>query len=429
MDNDALSYVDYINKTNINTHKLVLKKYKDKLQNTLDLKGDTPIFLDTNVLLKSYSISFEARETLLKFYKEYKTSIYLTQQVQLEFTKNREDIIERFFEDVTKGLPSSFNQNILNHFKSFLEKNKTILVDYKNFEKSLKKIESNLTKLSESLEKDIKKKKNENSDILLNDSFLEVFSSCNCLSSTQELITKAKTEFDTLKKSINSEKIDSEIKKLGNVFPGMGDIKQKPNNPYGDFILYHELMEYSTKNKTDIIFLTYDTTKGDWMKFNKQPHIHYIENFYLNTGQIIYILDAKRILEESLNINFTSLINLLPTTFSDTKIHSEDIKDFLLKKFPTAKLDGTFSLDELCEELIYNGYSDLEKVEFEADRADRAFINHLNIEYSGNNGFTSVGNLRMRLKIFNKDYFMLSKSTGNYEKAKSNLHEKYKHLL
>ena len=149
MENTNLSYIDKKDKTSIQIHEKILALYKENINNIISFKNETPIFLDTNVLLKSYSISFEARESLLKFYNDFKHRIFLTSQVQLEFTKNREDIIERFFEDVTQGLPNSFQSDILNHFKIFLEKNKTILVDYKDFEKNLKKIETQLIKLGE----------------------------------------------------------------------------------------------------------------------------------------------------------------------------------------------------------------------------------------------------------------------------------------
>ena len=428
MKEQPLSFINCINKTNIETHKLVLNKYKSKFDDIVNLKDETPIFLDANVLLKSYSISFEARANLLKFYQDFKSKIFISQQVQIEFTKNREDIIERFFEDVTKGLPDSFNKNIINHFKSFLENNKTILVDYKDFEKKLQQIESELTKLSDSLNNDTKQKKDENRDILLNDAFLEIFSQCKCLESNSELIDKAKKDFNDLKKTINLDKIDSEIKKIGKAFPGLGDIKQKPDNPYGDFILYYELMEFAKSNKKDIIFLTYDTTKGDWMKMNKQPHIHYIENFYLNTGQIIYILDAKRIFQESLKIDFTSLINLYPENHSNSKITKNSLNDFLQRKFLDAFQDDETLINNICDELIYNGYESFEKLENDLDRAENGFQQYISDECLGENKFTKVGNLRIRLKILNKNYHMKSNTEDKFFKSKQNLYDKYGNL-
>lgn len=431
MENNSLSYIDQIDKTSIKTHEKILNLYKENIADIISLKGDTPIFLDTNVLLKSYSISFEARESLYKFYNDYCKRIHLTGQVQLEFTKNREDIIERFFEDVTQVLPNSYNSEILNHFKAFLEKNKTILVDYKDFEKNLKNIESQLIIFGENLCSEIDKKKDENCDLLLNDKFLKIFSLCNCLSISDELIIKAKYDFDALRKNVVIEKLDSELKKLGKVFPGMGDLKLKPDYPYGDFIIYYELMKFALENNSDVIFLTYDTTKGDWMKFNKNPHTHYVENFYLNTGHILYILDAKRVFEESLNIKFTSLINVSPTNSENYKIeiNIRNLEELLINKYPKAEITHKVSLSDLCDELIHNGYSNLEDVEFDADKANDAFLQYLVDYEKGRNKFNIVGNLRVRLELYNEAYCMWNSDLGEYKKSTRDLHKKYKHLI
>ncbi|MBS2101149.1 PIN-like domain-containing protein [Carboxylicivirga linearis] len=435
MSTEVISYLDKIEKSNLRNHKEVLQKYKDGLNNAIGLKGDTPIFLDTNVLLKSYSISFEAREELLKFYNHYKNRIFLTEQVQKEFTKNREDIIERFFEDVTQGLPNSFTKEILNHFKSFLEKNKTILVDYREFEKKLNNIKVELEDLSKELNNNIEVKKEENSDILLNDKFLELFYSCNCMYTDAPIAEKAISDFDIMSKKISKEKIDSLIKKPHVAFPGMGDLKTKPDNPYGDFIIFYEMMEYASSQKSDIIFLTYDTTKGDWMKQNKQPHIHYIENFYYNTGQLIYILDAQRIFEETLHIDFTSLIKINPSSvYNKWEITPLNLDELLKEKYPKELPDNEDTIEELCNELIYNGYDDLNFISREADKANVAFLQYVihNSKKGGPVKFTKVGNLRVRLDMLNENYAIFDKigeGDGEYTVQSLDRYANYHHLI
>lgn len=431
MSAEEISYLGKVGKANLHVHKEVLQKYKDGILEAIELKGDTPIFLDANVLLKSYSISFEAREELLKFYNTYKNRICLTEQVQKEFTKNREDIIERFFEDVTQGLPNSFNKEIINHFKSFLEKNKTILVDYRDFEKKLNEIEIELSKLNDELNSDIEEKKKENSHILLDDKFLEIFYTCNCLTTKDGIIKKAANEFDELRKTISKDKIDSEIKKPGRVFPGMGDIKTKPDEPYGDFIIFNEMMSYALEQKTDIVFLTYDTTKGDWMKYNKQPHIHYIENFYLNTKQIIYILDAKRIFEETLGISFTSLIKLTDNSICEkVDLNLSNLQEFLNLKYPNGKKDTEETINELYLELIHNGYDDLNYIKSEVDKANDAYYQYVKEKNNGVDNFTRVGNLRIRLDIINENYAIKDEThQGEYVVQLLNRFKEYNHLV
>jgi hypothetical protein len=71
----------------IESHKEILEKFYVGFEQAKILKGDAKIFLDTNVLLKSYNTSFKAREKLLQFFRDYKSRIILTAQVQLEYLK------------------------------------------------------------------------------------------------------------------------------------------------------------------------------------------------------------------------------------------------------------------------------------------------------------------------------------------------------
>lgn len=408
MEDKKISYLNMIEQGNIEVYEKILSNYKSNIDKVVKLEGDIPVFLDSNVFLKSYSISFKAREKLMEFFEKYKSRIHITNQVQLEFIKNREDIIERFFDDITNGLPNNFKQGILNKFSSFLEKNKTILVDYENFESELQNIKTKLEGLHESLNKGVQSRKGENNNLILDDPFLNIFSNCNCHSKETNIVENAMTDFKTLASKIDKDKIDSEIKKPRKAFPGIGDIKQKPQNPYGDYIIFHEIMKYANDNSSDIIFLTYDTTKGDWMKFNKNPHIHYIENFYLNTGQMIYILDAKRVLEDNLKLKFTSLVSVTEKSdVNQTLITIKTLHDFLLKKYPEAKSSSTLDLGEMCRELIHNGYGSIEQIEIDADRTNDAYQRYILHKENGSNRFSRVGNIRLRLHMLNPNYLIL----------------------
>ncbi len=57
----------------IESHTHILDKFYVGFEQAKILKGDANIFLDTNVLLKSYSTSFKAREKLLQFFKDFKS--------------------------------------------------------------------------------------------------------------------------------------------------------------------------------------------------------------------------------------------------------------------------------------------------------------------------------------------------------------------
>ncbi|MEL6251959.1 MAG: PIN-like domain-containing protein, partial [Bacteroidota bacterium] len=90
-----------------------IELYKSNFKKTLELKEETPIFIDTNILLRYYSISFSNRKILFDFFKKYKRRIFVTSQVQKEFVKNREDIIGRFFNETLDKLEEKAEPPVL----------------------------------------------------------------------------------------------------------------------------------------------------------------------------------------------------------------------------------------------------------------------------------------------------------------------------
>ena len=102
-----ISFGNKVKELTVTSYVDSLAKYRTGLSNALELKGKIPIFLDTNILLRYYSISFKSRKALLSFFTKHKKQIIITSQVQKEFIKNREDIIERYFEDKAQYKPDS----------------------------------------------------------------------------------------------------------------------------------------------------------------------------------------------------------------------------------------------------------------------------------------------------------------------------------
>lgn len=308
--NNEHSFLAKKNLSSITEYIECLDKFSSDFNKAISLENEFIIFLDTNVLLRYYSISFTARAKLFEFIKENSKRIVLSSQVQYEFIKNREDVIQRFFEQVTNKIPKDFNSDIVNKMKSFLETHKIVLKDYPFVETGIVKCQVELEKLLTKLNETSEGKRKEYTDLIVKDSFLDLLKECLMTEPLFENeIKKIKSDFDELKKLVKSEKLDSVfLNSHESVFPGLGDIVNKPDNPYGDFIIYHEIMKYQIKNKTNVIFLTFDNTKGDWMTKDKSTYLHYVQNMFLNTGKILYILDADRTLGKVLNVNIESLV-------------------------------------------------------------------------------------------------------------------------
>jgi len=79
-------------------------------------------------------------------------------------------------------------------------------------------------------------------------------------------------------------------------------------------------------NNTNVSFLTFEKSKGDWIKENKEPHLHYIETVYLNTKKSFYIIEAEKYFEDILKISFKSVID----NQNDEIIDSQYINYFIL---------------------------------------------------------------------------------------------------
>lgn len=290
-------------------YKEAIEYYYENFEDAFELKNNIPIFLDTNVLLRFYSISFKQRSLLNKFFTKRKKQIVLSKQVQKEFIKNREEVIEKYFQTALGGLSEQFNTEVINRITKFKQEHQEIIKDFDFLGEELTSQQKSLESVLEKLEEEIEKKRKENKKIKFQDRTLDLFASFQQLNNLDdEELDFLTSEFDGLKKNVDPSKIKAEIKKPNKAFPGMGDIQDKPENPYGDYFLFHEMIKYSNVNETDLIFLTYDTTKGDWIKSNREPHIHYIQRVFKINNKSIFIIDANSFFEKLFSTSFNSLI-------------------------------------------------------------------------------------------------------------------------
>lgn len=328
---DKISFGTKLKELDLTSYIESISKYRDNLAHSLELKESIPIFIDTNILLRYYSISFSARKSFFDFLKKYKTRIFLTTQVQKEFVKNREDIIARFFNETLNKLEGNFKEEIKNQVQSYIEKNKILLDDFPIFEGKLLKINSDIEKTQEKLIDEIESIKEKLHDTKYEDELLTLIQEMNLINLLSEEDSKFLiNEFDVLKKKIEVSKIKSEMSKPQVAFPGLSDIQKKPENPYGDYLLFHEMIKYMKANSKDAIFLTYDTTKGDWIKENKEPHSHYIQIVYLATGQSLFFVDAERFFDTHLKKHFNSLVPIRDYYSHKSEYEKDFIHDFVV---------------------------------------------------------------------------------------------------
>ena len=285
-----------------------LKRFNDGLEAAINLDNGIPIFLDTNVLLRTYNSSFEDRVKLKEFFLRNKERIIITNQVEIEFMKNREGVIDEFTTNITNKIPDNFQSDVVNKINGYYDANKAFLKDYPKIYKKIQKLQKDSTTVLDDIKKEINDSSEVKKNIKFSDDILDIYTQFKF---TEKLsvaeITFLNQEYDAHKVGITSENLKSKLGKAGVAFPGIGDLKEKPDDPYGDFIIFHEMLRYVKDNNIDVVFLTYDSTKGDWLDLNGNPHVHYAVNTSLNTNKNIYILDAKRVLKGLLEISPTSL--------------------------------------------------------------------------------------------------------------------------
>jgi hypothetical protein len=349
---DNLTFVDKQSKQTLESHKYILNEYRKSIESVTKLEGNLPIFLDTSVILSLYEISFIARTKIKQFLRNNKNRIVLTGQVQFEFIKNREKVINSFREDVTERLPKDFNGNVISKLNAFVNDNKIKLEDYPKIQEKLLNVQSVLSELLKEIQENVNDKKGIAASLLYEDDSLTILSEAKLLTTLEESYIKIiKEDYKKLLPLFKSK--PNELYTLSS-FPGCGE-KGEKDNPEGDFIIYHELLKYAADNKTNVVFLTNDTSKGDWLRKDGKPHLHYIENFYLNTGFILFVLNAERLFETLFETSFESLIE--DRIDEPNMIKHHELETFLrdvecLKNF---KMPDEGAINVLAKQLYRNG--------------------------------------------------------------------------
>ncbi len=219
--------------------------------------------------------------------------------------------MSKFSEDVTQ-IQQKFKGDIAGAVTQFSSNYKIILTDYPAIQTELSKLSKQVANLLEAIKREVPNDNASLNNILYKDDFISFFQELEKLKTLDiDFIKRIKLEFDQFLKDIDKTNIDKEGFKA---FPGCYEKKEKSDDPYGDYIIYHEMLHYAKRHSCDVIFLTYDITKGDWMQKSKSPHLHYVENFYQNTDQMLYILDGERTFDD-LDINFKSFNSVQDLTW------------------------------------------------------------------------------------------------------------------
>lgn len=341
--------------------KNALSQYRDNFSSAMELSDDFILFLDTNIYLDYYGMSQKQKKFLLEFLNKNKDKIVIPNEVEVEFLRNRMGVIEKDLFIPMNAISTDFSKakkNIINQLIKFEnEKKKILSEDYSfiwdKFIEFKSNIENTLDQynIEDDLEEEIKVAFSNMKNINISDDLLSMIGDFNVLPSlSTEEKNFLKTKFDDYS---NRRRDFKETLKSRFFFPGCGDSK---DNPYGDFIIYHEMLKFMKTKEKNIIFLTNDVTKADWIKKDRSPILKYIENTFELTKKTLYIFHAEPLLEISFeniheNKSGDNLIEDFENLLGLISEHSSDILySYLEKNRENKNLAATTVMNKLCSE-------------------------------------------------------------------------------
>lgn len=239
------------------------------------------VVIDTNVILNFYRYSSDTRNEVWKILDKIKSRLWIPYQVCIEYSRNKDIVIERVENSLTK-----IETEISKQFHSSTIKLQE--VDKKEISCKEKIIQA-INNANEEIKKLIEEERRQQehfseNDIVLN-KMLELFDG-QCGEMVEE---------DKLNK-IKEEAKRREDKKIP---PGYCDHNKEEN--FGDYYIFYDIMQKAKKEKRDIIFVTNDE-KPDWYLCkdgkNKGGRPELLNEFYKNTKQLLFICNTNTFVKQ-----------------------------------------------------------------------------------------------------------------------------------
>ena len=265
--------------------------------------GEMPIFIDTNILIDLYSSSHISRNAFLNFMEKNAHRIIIPRHVLDEYMSHRMGDIEKIPNEISKKRETLLNlvaelEDPISLFKHKIANE----LNQRGFLHEAPSIKDCLAKILDILESKLKMDDTYNELIKRTQNAISISEEdMQIVTQNNDVILATVCKLQLLNSLTDKEKTYLEElfetmyeKPKKEAFPGRGDKEHcKETNVYGDFFIYHEMMKYIAAKGTDAVFLTKDITKGDWIRKDRKPHMHYIIDSFANSGHILYIVDAN----------------------------------------------------------------------------------------------------------------------------------------
>lgn len=243
--------------------------------------------LDANVLLSLYRYSDSTRSELLQVFEALAGRLWIPNQVAYEYLNNRLTVIgeqSKIYDDAIKKI-EALRKSLENSNQHPFVSKETLTTSNENFERLIVELNENKSVHEKRINSDEIKDQLEK---LLADKVGEAYTK----EETEEIIAKGKLRYE--------EKIP----------PGYCDIKKGGNStlfadickPYGDYIVWLQLIEKSKSDDKPMIFITGDVKEDWWLLFNGKtigPQPQLVEEFQSLTEKTFYMYPPDRFLERA----------------------------------------------------------------------------------------------------------------------------------
>jgi hypothetical protein len=304
------------------------------------------LILDTNALLNLFRYTKETRIAFFGALTERNSSLWIPNEVGVEFHRNRLGVV------LEQGEPFDKLDAVVRSTRETVDK---ILSDYRNKEHpSLDgdAISSVWAKALRSVEKEMSTARERHRDY--GGVVEEIFESIATLYANKVGAPYAKDALAKLHE-------EAEARYADKVPPGYKDADKPVPRKYGDFIIWKQILDRAGEQKRPAIFVT-DDGKEDWWDREKGqtrgPRPELIEEFYDRTGCRIHFYSPKRFLEFANPSVSTEALNEVEQVSTDRETRYRNRnryrlrdRDVVVKSLLSDRAQSEGSLRKVIEDL------------------------------------------------------------------------------
>lgn len=341
------------------------------------------IFFDTSALLDFYYYSKSTTSEIFdKIFKALKGRIYISNQTEFEFLKNRKTVLQKPITsydnllnvskvqkdsghidkigEIIIDVKKQLNKNLTGQFNTLKEK--TTKADkhpflepsvYSEFERKIELLskyiigfESNFNEFKKTIEQEIESKQKSLKKELDKDQILKQFN--------KSIVTTKGLNHTEIIKLIEEE---GEVRYRNEIPPGYLDEKEKIGfQKYGDLIVWKELLIESVKQEKDAILIINDL-KEDWWQYDEKenpsgPRYELIKEYNDTTNKRFWMYSINDFLFKS-------------KKYLDTKLEEKAIEDVksVINVWPEDQ-------QAIVADLIFTYYDKAFTLEFDATKFD-----------------------------------------------------------